>query len=92
MPFGLTNPPAIFQAIIIDALRDFLDHFVYVYIDNILIYSPDLDTHKHHVSQVLKRLLDNHLYVKAEKKGVPCRHHLLPGIYHSPWKGADGSG
>ena len=45
MPFGLTNAPAVFQAMINDVLRDFLDHFVYVYLDDILIYSPDLDTH-----------------------------------------------
>uniref|UniRef100_A0A8C7WWZ3 Gypsy retrotransposon integrase-like protein 1 n=1 Tax=Oryzias sinensis TaxID=183150 RepID=A0A8C7WWZ3_9TELE len=67
MPFGLTNVPAVFQAMINDILRDFLDHFVYVYLDDILIYSPDPDTHVAHVSAVLKRLLDNNLYVKAEK-------------------------
>ena len=67
MPFGLTNAPAVFQAMINDVLRDFLDRFVYVYIDDILIYSPDLDTHRNHVNQVLERLLANHLYVKAEK-------------------------
>ena len=67
MPFGLTNAPAVFQAMINDVLRDFLDHFVYVYLDDILIYSPDLATHQDHVNQVLKRLLENHLYVKAEK-------------------------
>ena len=67
MPFGLTNASAVFQVMTNEILRDFLDHFVYVYLVDILIYSPDLDTHKHHVSQVLKRLLDNHLYVKAEK-------------------------
>ena len=67
MPFGLTNAPAVFQAMINDVLRDFLDQFVYVYLDDILIYSPDLATHKNHVTQVLKRLLENQLYVKAEK-------------------------
>uniref|UniRef100_A0AAQ4P5C7 ribonuclease H n=1 Tax=Gasterosteus aculeatus aculeatus TaxID=481459 RepID=A0AAQ4P5C7_GASAC len=67
MPFGLTNAPAVFHAMINDVLRDFLDHFVYVYIDDILIYSPDLDTHKRQVELVLQRLLDNGLYVKAEK-------------------------
>ena len=40
---------------------------MYVYLDDILIYSPDLATHRHHVTQVLQSLLDNHLYVKAEK-------------------------
>uniref|UniRef100_A0AAQ4PEP9 ribonuclease H n=1 Tax=Gasterosteus aculeatus aculeatus TaxID=481459 RepID=A0AAQ4PEP9_GASAC len=67
MPFGLTNAPAVFQAMINDVLRDFLDQFVYVYLDDILIYSPDLNTHRNHVELVLQRLLDNGLYVKAEK-------------------------
>ena len=67
MPFGLTSAPAVFQAMINDILRDFLDHFVYVYLDDILIYSPDLATHKIHVNQVLKRLIEHDLYVKAEK-------------------------
>ena len=67
MPFGLTNAPAVFQAMINDVLRDFLDKFVYVYLDDILIYSPDLASHRLHVTQVLQRLLDNHLFVKAEK-------------------------
>ena len=67
MPFGLTNAPAVFQAMINDILRDFLDQFVYVYLDDILIYSPDISSHRNHVSQVLQRLLENQLYVKAEK-------------------------
>ena len=67
MPFGLTNAPAVFQAMINDVLRAFLDHFVSVYLDDILIYSPDIDTHQDHVTKVLQRLLENHLYVKAEK-------------------------
>ena len=67
MPFGLTNAPAVFQAMINDVLRDFLDHFVYVYLDDILIYSSDLKRHQDHVTQVLKRLLESNLYVKAEK-------------------------
>ena len=42
MPFGLTNAPATFQAMINDVLRDFLDHFVYVYLDDILTVSTPL--------------------------------------------------
>ena len=57
MPFGLTNAPAVFQAMINDVLRDFLGQFVYVYLDDILIYSPNLAVHQDHINQVLKRLL-----------------------------------
>ena len=92
MLFGLTNAPAVFQAMINDVLRDFLGHFVYVYLDDILIYSPDLATHQDHVNQVLKRLLDNHLYVRAEKKCFSCRICLVPGLHCCSWRSTDGSG
>ena len=54
-PFILTNAPAVFQAMINDVLRDFHDHFVYLYLDDIMIYSPDLKTHQVHVTS-FKRL------------------------------------
>ena len=84
MPFGLTNALAVFQAIINDVLRDFLDHFVYVYLDDILIYSPNLDTHHNHVTQVLKRLLENHLYFKAEKSVFHADTVSFPGFIVAP--------
>ena len=40
---------------------------MYVYVDDILIFSPDSQTHVPQVRQVLQKLLENHLYVKAEK-------------------------
>ncbi|KAK7929110.1 hypothetical protein WMY93_005505 [Mugilogobius chulae] len=67
MPFGLTNAPAVFQAMINDVLRDFLNRFVFVYLDDILIFSSSPEEHMVHVRQVLQRLLENKLYVKAEK-------------------------
>ncbi|XP_078812643.1 uncharacterized protein lrrc75a isoform X3 [Oryzias latipes] len=72
MPFGLTNAPAVFQHLVNDVLRDFLNRFVFVYLDDILIYSPNHDLHIHHVRQVLERLLENRLFVKAEK----CDFHV----------------
>ena len=61
MPFGLTNAPAVFQAFVNDVLRDFLHKFVFVYLDKILIFSQ----------ASLQRLLENRLYVKADK----CEFH-----------------
>jgi hypothetical protein len=67
MPFGLTNAPAVFQGMMNDILADYLDQSVINFIDNILVYSPDAETHKTHVCQVLEHLLQHQLYVKAEK-------------------------
>ncbi|KAL3969834.1 glutaminyl-tRNA synthetase [Sarotherodon galilaeus] len=72
MPFGLTNAPAIFQALVNDVLRDFLDRFVFVYLDDILIFSKSETEHVTHVKQVLQRLLENRLFVKGEK----CEFHV----------------
>ncbi|KAI7804820.1 hypothetical protein IRJ41_020769 [Triplophysa rosa] len=72
MPFGLANAPAVFQTLINDVLREFLNHFVFVYLDDILIFSNSLHEHIFHVRQVLQRLLDNQLFIKLEK----CEFHV----------------
>ena len=71
MPFGLTNAPAVFQALVNDVLRDMLNQFVFVFLDDILIFSKSLKEHVTHVRKVLQRLLENQLFVKAEK----CEFH-----------------
>jgi hypothetical protein len=65
MPFGLTNAPAIFQALVNDVLRNFLYQFMFVYLDDILIFYRSMVEHIQHVPQVLQRLLSHHLFVKA---------------------------
>ena len=67
MPFGLTNAPATFQNLMNDVLRDFLDDFAIVYLDDILIFSATLDEHKRHVRSVLERLRAYGLFAKPEK-------------------------
>lgn len=71
MPFGLTNAPAVFQNLINDVLGDMINRFVFVYLDDILVFSKSETDHIDHVRQVLLRLLQNQLYVKAEK----CEFH-----------------
>ena len=71
MPFGLTNAPAVFQALVNDVLRDMLNVFVVIFLDDILIYSKTPAEHTQHVRAVLERLLENRLFVKAEK----CEFH-----------------
>lgn len=48
MPFGLTNAPAVFQVLVNDVLRDMLDRFVFVYLDDILIFPPTRLTSGYH--------------------------------------------
>jgi len=72
MPFGLTNAPATFQAFLNDVLRDCLDTVVVIYLDDILIYSPDEESHASHVRQVLQRLADAQLQVNLDK----CQFHV----------------
>ena len=67
MPFGLTNAPATFQNLMNDVLRPFLDKFVIVYLDDILIFSETPEEHTDHVRQVLQKLRDTELFAKAEK-------------------------
>lgn len=66
MAFGLTNAPAVFQAIVNDALRDLLNKVLFVYLDDILIFSHSNKEHVSHVREVL-RLMEQKLLVKAEK-------------------------
>lgn len=67
MPFGLVNAPAVFQALINDVLREMLNKFVFVYLDDILIFSCNYQEHIQHVRQVLSQLLKHSLFVKLEK-------------------------
>ena len=67
MPFRLANAPSVFQVLVNDVLREMLERFVFVYLDDILVFSSNLSDHRRHVRQVLKALLDTKLFVKAEK-------------------------
>ena len=71
MPFGLTNAPATFQYFMNDIFHDMIDVFVVVYLDDILIYSKNIEEHHQHVCQVLEWLRQHHLHAKPEK----CHFH-----------------
>jgi hypothetical protein len=64
MPFGLTNAPTVFEHMANDIFRDFLDIFLIVYLDDILIYSKTQEDHHIHVRQALQRLREYGLYAK----------------------------
>ena len=71
MPFGLANAPATFQSYIHKALGNLVDTTCVVYLDDILIYSGDEESHTQHVRQVLQRLREWGLYAKLSK----CQFH-----------------
>ena len=71
MPFGLTNAPASFQAYANDCLRDFLDLFCVVYLDDVLVFSNTYDEHVTHVRQVLSQLREYGLTCNLRK----CEFH-----------------
>ena len=64
MPFGLTNAPAVFMDLINWVFREYLDRFVIVFIDDILIYSA---SEEEHLRTVLQTLRDHQLYGKLSK-------------------------
>ncbi|RVW70601.1 Transposon Ty3-G Gag-Pol polyprotein [Vitis vinifera] len=67
MPFGLTNAPAAFMDMMNRIYRPYLDHFVVVFVDDILIYSKSREEHGHHLHMALQKLRENQLYAKLEK-------------------------
>ena len=67
LPFGLTNAPATFMHLMHQTFREFLDDFVLVFLDDILIFSKTLEEHERHVRQVLDVLREEKLYAKESK-------------------------
>jgi hypothetical protein len=67
MSIGLTNVSAFFMYLMNNVFVDYLDKFVVVFIDDILIYSQNEEEHKEHLRMVLQRLRDHKLYAKLSK-------------------------
>jgi hypothetical protein len=64
MSFGLTNAPAYFMYLMNKLFMEYLDKFVVVFIDNILIFSKTEEEHEKHLRMVLEKLSSNQLYAK----------------------------
>ncbi|KAF8096224.1 hypothetical protein N665_0314s0002 [Sinapis alba] len=67
MPFGLTNAQAAFMKMMNGIFRDFLDEFVIIFLDDILVYSKSKEDHERHLRAVLGRLREQHLFAKLSK-------------------------
>jgi hypothetical protein len=67
LPFGLTNAPGVFMSLMNGVFREYLDKFVQVFIDDILIYSRTTEEHDEHLRLVLQCLREHKLYGKLSK-------------------------
>ncbi|KAM2989434.1 hypothetical protein FF2_003418 [Malus domestica] len=67
MPFGLTNAPAAFMRLMNEVFQQYLNRFVIVFIDDILVYSKSKADHIRHLNLVLKKLREHQLYAKFSK-------------------------
>ena len=84
MSFGLTNAPAYFMNLMNKVFMEFLDKFVVVFIDDILVYSKNEEEHKEHLRLVLEKLREHQLYAKFSKcefwlKEVGFLGHVISG-------------
>ena len=93
MPFGFTNAPAAFMDLMNRVFYPYLDQFVVVFIDDILVYSKDAQEHEHHLRIVLQILRENQLFAKLSKcdfwlKEVSFLDHIVSakGIRVDPVK------
>nr|GEZ25547.1 putative reverse transcriptase domain-containing protein [Tanacetum cinerariifolium] len=81
MPFGLTNAPTVFIDLMNRVCKPYLDRFVIVFIDDILIYSKNRKKHEGHLKLILKLLKEEELYAKFSK----CEFWLLKKSVKFDW-------
>jgi hypothetical protein len=93
VPFGLTNAPAFFMCLMNGIFRNYLDKFVIVFLDDILVYSKSEKEHEHHLRLILQVPREHQLYAKLSKcyfyqKHIHYSGHIISehGIVVDPEK------
>ena len=93
MPFGLTNAPTAFMDLMNRVFRPYVDKFLVVFLDDILVYSKDVQEHEQHLKLVPQKLREKKLYAKLNKcdfwlKEVSFLGHIVSaeGIRVDPTK------
>jgi hypothetical protein len=67
VPFGLSNTPVVFMCLMNGVFRNYLDKFVIVFLDDVLVYSKTEEEHEKHLRMVLQVLREHQLYAKLSK-------------------------
>ena len=67
MPFRLNNIPVTFQRLMNKVRRQYIEKFVQVYLDDVIIYSNNLDEHKKHIKVMLEKIKKANLKLKPSK-------------------------
>lgn len=84
MSFGLKNATQTFQRYIDSVLRE--SDFVFVYIDDILVMSENMEQHKHHLNKVFQRLKDHALSINVAKCTFAQPEDELTMVIHRQWR------
>jgi hypothetical protein len=82
VPFGLTNAPIVFMFLMNGIFRNYLDNFVIMFLDDILVYSKYEEEHEHHLRLLLKVLREHKLYAKLSKCSFLSKVDPLLGTHY----------